>query len=136
MQSHSVNVLPFDSRCRYWAKVIRANEPLPLPADVRGASDIPARYVQNGEEELLPGDILFEGEANHHRRTDRGWSYWLTAVTQEGHLLRFSSGFGKQKAELKAQGMARDLLKGSGDIAGMVRIAHGLRASFKVTPSD
>ena len=29
-------------------------------------------YLLRGQDELMPGDVLFEGEANHHRRTDRG----------------------------------------------------------------
>lgn len=136
MKSYSVNVKPMDPRCRHWAKLVRADQPLPHPEAVHGANDVPGPYLHRGEEELFPGDVLFEGEANHHRRTDRGWSYCLTAVTLDGRLQRFRSGFGQQKAELKAQGLAPDLLKGSGDIAGMVRIAHGLRAGLNVTPTD
>lgn len=34
---------------------------------------------------------------------------------------------------MKVQGMAPNLLMGSGDIAAMVRIAHGLRAGLKIT---
>ena len=136
MQSHSVSVKPIDSRCRYWAKIIRAGRGLPMPACVQGASDIPSFYLQCGEEELLPGDVLFEGEANHHRRNDRGWTYWLTYVTEDGELLNYRSGFGQAKAQMKAQGMAPELLKGSGDVAGMVRLGHGLRAGLKVTVPD
>ena len=136
MQSHSVSIKPIDSRCRYWAKIIRAGRALPMPACVQGASDIPSFYLQCGEEELLPGDVLFEGEANHHRRNDRGWPYWLTYVTEGGELLQYRSGFGQAKAQMKTQGMAPELLKGSGDVAGMVRLGHGLRAGLKVTVPD
>ena len=134
VKSHSVQIEPQDGRCRYWAKLIRNGQSLPLPEQVDGANDIPGAYLQHGDEELLPGDCLLEGEANHHRRTDRGWTYWITAITLDGTLLRFSSGFSKQKAQLKEQGIDPQLLKGSGDIAAMVRIAHGLRASIKVKP--
>jgi hypothetical protein len=130
MQSHSINVGPCDARCRYWAKLVRNGEVLPVPASVQGANDLPASYLQRGDEELLAGDLLFEGEANHHRRTDRGWTYWVTTVTGEGALLRFKGGFAAQKA----QGMVPDLLKGAGDVAAMVRIGHGLRAGLSVTP--
>jgi len=133
-QSHSVPIKPRDARCRYWAKVVRAEVTLPLPDTVCGANDIPGPYLLRGEEELLPGDALFEGEANHHRRTDRGWTYWLTTVTASGELLRFRSGFGTQRAQMKAQGMSPELLKGAGDVAGMVRIVHALRSGLKVTP--
>lgn len=80
----------------------------------------------------MPNDVLFEGEANHHRRTDRGWTYWVTLVLPCGELMRFKSGFSAQKLLLKAQGMAPELLKGSGDVAAMVRIAHGVRLGLAV----
>jgi hypothetical protein len=44
---------------------------------VLGANDIPVPYANLGDEELMPRDVLFEGEANHHRRTDRGWTYFI-----------------------------------------------------------
>lgn len=60
-------------------------------------------YANNGDEELLPGDVLFEGEVNRHRRTDRGWTYFVRAVTNDGELISLRSGFSAQKkAELKA----------------------------------
>lgn len=113
-------------------KILRAGQALPLPVDVQGANDIPVPYANCGDEELFPGDAILEGEANHHRRTDRGWTYFITVVTNHGELLRLQSGFSAVKAELKAQGMARELLMGSGDIAAMVRIAHGVRAGLKI----
>ena len=133
MQSHSVSIKPIDSRCRYWAKIVRSERALPMPACVQGANDIPGSYLQRGEEELLPGDVLFEGEANHHRRNDRGWTYWLAYVTKDGELMRYCSCFGAAKVQMKAQGMAPELLKGSGDVAGMVRLGHGLRAGLRVS---
>ena len=47
--------------------------------------------------------------------------------------LVYKSGFGVQKQQLKQQGMQPDLLMGSGDIAAMVRIAHGVRMGLTVT---
>lgn len=133
MKSYSVTIKPIDSRCRHWAKIVRAGQALPPPVDVQGANDIPVPYANLGDEELMPGDVLFEGEANHHRRTDRGWTYWIRAVTNDGDFLSLRSGFSAQKTEMKVQGMAPNLLMGSGDIAPMVRIAHGLRAGLKIT---
>ncbi len=136
MQSHSVIIGPADSRCRYWAKTFRSDDPLPLPSLVNGANDLLGKYAQHGEEELTAGDVLFEGEANHHRK-NRGWTYWLTVVAPNGELLRFISGnFGELKAQMKAQGMSPDLLKGSGDIAAMVRIAHAIRISLTLMVED
>lgn len=136
MESHSIVLAPFDSRCRYWARVVRADQDLPLPRAVASGLDIPGRALRRGDEELLPCDAVFEGEANHHIRKDFGWSYRLTVVDAEGELHRFDGNFGAQKAQMKAQGMAPELLQGSGDIAAMVRIVHGLRAGLKVTPNE
>lgn len=133
MKSHSVVIAPVDSRCRWWAKICRAEQALPDPSTVFGADDLPGPYLRRGEEELTPGDVLFEGEANHHRRTDRGWWYYLRMALPNGELLELRSGFGEQKQQLKQQGMHPDLLKGSGDIAGMVRIAHGVRMGLTVS---
>lgn len=133
MQSHSVVIAPVDNRCRWWAKICRADQELPHPNDVHGASDLPGPYLQRGEDELLPGDVLFEGEAHHHRRFDRGWWYYMRMALPNGELLELRSGFSEQKRQLKEQGISPDLLKGSGDIAAMVRIAHGIRMGLKVT---
>lgn len=134
MQSHTVNINALDSRCRYWAKVLRAGTPLPLPAEVNGASDVPGPYAVRGIDELLPGDALLEGEANHHKRTDRGWTYWLRVACPDGRLLSLTSGFGAQRAQLKKAGMPPEMLQGSGDVAAMVRIIHGVRAGMTVSP--
>lgn len=127
----SVDIRPLDSRCRYWAKIVRANVDLPIPSDVDRAVDINTPFLSRGEEELFPGDVLFEGEANHHKRNDRGWTYWVSFVDTDGTLLCFQSGFGALKATAKAQGLPPHLLAGSGDVAGATRVAHALRLGIK-----
>lgn len=121
--SVSVRIAPRDSRCRYWAKVIRANQPLPAPSAVTGAADVPGPYAHKGEEELMPGDVLIEGEEVSHRKA-RGWAYWVTFV----HGARaHTTTPGGTKAAMKAAGMPPELLTGSGDVAACVRVVHGLR---------
>lgn len=132
VHSVSFQVGPYDSRCRSWAKVIRADVELPLPSVVEGADDIPAPYHRWGEEELFSGDIVFEGESNHHRRRDRGWTYWVHFVNAEGKLLTYRSGFGEQKTAAKQLGLPKELLAGAGDHAGAIRVAHALRAGMKL----
>lgn len=134
MESFSVTLQPQDSRCRYWAKLITADQPLPVPENVQGADDVSVPYLRRGDEELVPGDVLLTGEERHHRR-NRGWSYSLLVATLDGELLEFHSGFSEQKAEMKEQGMPPHLLKGAGDIAAMIRIVHGIRMGMTVTPS-
>lgn len=130
--SLSFAIRPNDKRCRYWAKVVRADQDLPLPSDVTGADDIPGPYLRSpGVVRLFPGDVLFEGEANHHRH-DWGWSYWVTYVDSAGEQLTSKSGFGRQKLAAKAQGLARELLAGAGPGAGAVRVAHARRAGLQL----
>lgn len=127
--SVSVRVVPSDYRCKYWAKIIRANKPLPLPSNVMSATGLPGHYLLRGDEELFPGDVMLEGEENHPYKK-RGWTYWLRYVKADGSLLVYRSGFSAQKIEAKTQGLASVLLAGSGDIAGAVRVAHALRAGM------
>lgn len=131
-KSVSFSIAPYNSRCRYWAKVVRSDKPLPTPSCVHGANEIPAPYSAHGEDELFVGDLVFEGEANHHRRTDRGWSYWVHFVNASGNLVSYRAGFSEQKASAKKQGLAPALLAGSGDVAGAVRVAHALRLGMSL----
>lgn len=135
VKSVSVDVEPRDPRCKYWAKKVDAQTALPLPKEVDGGNDIPSKYLREGEEELEPGDILFEGEANHHRRHDRGWTYWVHYVDSHCILHRYMSGFSEQKTAAKAMGLSSMLLAGSGDVAGAVRVAHALRLGM-ILPGD
>lgn len=130
--SMSVDIKPQDKRCRYWAKIIRKGADIPMPWNVAGANDLPGRYINGGSEELLPGDFLIEGEANHHLHA-RGWSYWITycADTPESSIetMRVS---GDIKAALKSQGMPVEYLTGAGDVAAAVRALHGLRMGLQI----
>lgn len=127
--SASVTIRPDDKRCRYWAKIIRADVPLPLPSAVDSASDVPGPYLRNGDEEILPGDFLIEGEEAHHAR-NRGWCYRITWVRADGTAQRIKPT-SERKAAMKAAGMEPSLLTGSGDIAACIRIAHGVRAGME-----
>ena len=133
--SVSVRVVPSDYRCKYWAKIIRAHTPLPLPSSVISATSLPGHFLLRGDEELFPGDAMFEGEENHAYK-NRGWSYWLRYVTRDGSLLVYRSGFSTQKIAAKAQGLAPSLLAGSGDIAGALRVAHALRAGMTLPGAE
>lgn len=126
IKSASVSIKPRDGRCRYWAKIIRSGKDLPLPADVDGANDLPSEYLRKGEEELLPGDFLFEGEEEHHRKA-RGWAYWLTYCDEEGVARRITRPGAEEKAALKAAGIPVEYLPGSGGVAAIVRVAQGVR---------
>lgn len=125
--SHSVNIKPNDSRCRFWSKIIRAGKPLPVPAACTGANDIPGDYARPGDEELFEGDMWLKGEARHHIKR-RGWWYRIYIATKSGELVSIGcSNFSDHKAQLKARGLPPHLLTGSGEIAAMIRIAHGYR---------
>ena len=128
---------PQDSRCRYWAKVIRAEDSIPLPEHVNGADNVPGPYIRKGDEiELFEGDWLLEGEEVSHRR-QRGWTYTLHALAiraKDGELSVCTIAFGSDtKPVIRAAG-AKDLLKGSGDIAAMVREIWARRRGYKHMP--
>lgn len=125
--SVSIKVKPVDHRCKFWAKIIRAGVELPLPQNVASANDIPGRYLKLGDEEMEEGDIIMEGESNHHTK-NRGMSYNIGAVI-DGKLRYFPHDSGA-KAAMKAHGMPVELLKGAGDVAAMVRTAHGIRSGW------
>lgn len=135
IKSASVRVVPGDSRCRYWAKIVRAANPLPLPKDVDGANDIAAPYAKKGDEELFPGDMLIEGEENHHRN-NRGWSYWVTYCDNDATgTRRIKNPGADEKAAMKAAGLPAELLAGSGGVAAAVRFAHGVRLGLIEAPA-
>lgn len=124
-KSVSVEIRPYKRYHKYWAKVVRAGAALPKPDEVIGAASIKMPFLRTGEEELFCGDLLFEGEANHSHK-QRGWTYWVHYVDEEGELITAKGGWADFKANLKAAAgyFDADLLKGSGDLAACVRFAH------------
>lgn len=126
--SISVTIKPLDKRCRYWAKVVRAEQRLPAPSLVDGANDVPGNYRRAGDEELFAGDVMIEGEEKHHSKA-RGWDYWITFMGADGEKVTIQPS-SAIKAAMKAAGLAPHLLAGSGDVAACIRIAHGLRAGL------
>lgn len=125
-----------DSRCQGWCKVVRAADPLPMPADVDGASSLPYAYVprRKGEGvEAFPGDYVLLGEANHHRRA-RGWSYRLFTI-DDGKVIEIDHGrdFKERLRAALRDGLdaPAELLLGTGDIAAMIRCIHARRAGFR-----
>lgn len=132
-QSLSIKIAPCDSRCRSWAKVVRATDTsLPMPRAIYGARSLPQGYSSRGDEELFPGDFVIEGEANHHRK-QRGWTYWLRGLDASGRRICLESGqFSALKPLLKQAGLEPSLLAGAGDIAAAVRTIHAVRAGIDV----
>lgn len=125
MKSVSVEVEPVDDRCGYWAKYIGAHLTLKLPSEVQSEHDLPGRALQEGEEELGPGDFLIEGEENHHQ-FDHGWRYRLSYMGLDGTLQQVLPNTTMKQA-MKTAGMSLSLLRGSGQLAACVRLIEGLR---------
>lgn len=118
------------------AKVVRAGVDLPLPNRVLGANDVPGAYLQLGDEELFSGDFLFVGEETHHRKA-RGWDYKMQFIDPRTGQLRTVAALSERKAVAKANGLPIELLAGSGEIAGLVRLAHAVRLGISIDlPSD
>lgn len=138
IESRSVVCNPRNEKCRYWAKVIRAGQPIPLPEEVTGANDVPGPYIRKGDDvEIFEGDFLLEGEENHHTKK-RGWTYDLRYLTisTEGKLRVLGSSWTnsdvKQSCRLAGR---KDLLGGSGDVAAMIREIHARRDGLVSHPT-
>ena len=129
IESASIKIGPLDSRCRYWAKIIRAGQALPLPSAVDGASDIPGGYIRNGPEELFPGDMMIEGEENSHRKA-RGWRYWVSYLdpVSGAYVYHPIEAAADKDAGKALKRLSKEALAGSGDVAAAVRYCHLLRA--------
>ena len=130
--SLSIKIQATDSRCKFWAKVIRADKraALPAPAACEGASDLIQAFSRQGDEELFAGDFVIHAEQNHHRKV-RGWTYrliWMKANGEIGQLTPTSA----TKASLKAWGMEGSLLTGAGGLAACVRVIHASNLGFDV----
>ncbi|HBJ98802.1 MAG TPA: hypothetical protein DDZ62_01645 [Delftia acidovorans] len=136
IQSVSVSVKPVDYRCRFWAKVVRGGVVLPVPNKVLGANDVPGAYLKQGDEELFAGDFLLIGEEVHHRKA-RGWDYKMKFIDPRTGQLRTVAALSERKAVAKANGLPVELLAGSGEIAGLVRLAHAVRLGISIDlPAD
>jgi hypothetical protein len=96
--------------------------------DVHSAEHVPGGYLRFGDEELLPGDALIEGEECHHLHA-RGWVYAITYLRPDGAAFECIPATA-QKTQMKAAGMVPELLPGSGGLAACVRVLHGLRAGW------
>ncbi|QGY03183.1 hypothetical protein MMSR116_15795 [Methylobacterium mesophilicum SR1.6/6] len=136
--SYSYKLGRLDKRCRGWERVIRESVSLPAPEDVNGAGDLPGAYAPDrGEEELFGLDAVMQGEENHHRRS-RGWTYWLHVRNPATGELVTMKPTAERKAAIKAAirhgriDLPVEILKGAGDIAGMVRMLAAIRAGLPV----
>lgn len=127
----SVSVSICSTRGQQWAKLNRKTKPLPAPSRVMGGNDLPGEYLPTGDEELLPGDALFEGE----RGRRYGWIYRLTMAMPNGQGLVISSDhpeLSSFKEAMKKANMPFSLLQGAGPLAALVRIALAYRLGVQL----
>lgn len=123
--SVSIQIKPADSRCRFWAKLLRAGVALPLPSAVECAANVPGGFARIGDEEIFAGDFLIEGEQAHHRKM-RGWDYCVTWVDSSGAARRLFPD-SATKAAIKSAGIPAEYLAGAGQLAACIRVAHAIR---------
>lgn len=129
----AVLAAPIDRACGYWAKVIRFDEPIPLPSHCSFADDIrPYPYLQRNEHvHLGVGDVLLEGESVH-KSQKHGWIYWITLVVDgEALVIKPDSSI---KKYLRASGLPPEIIVGSGKIAAILRVAHAHRRGINLMP--
>jgi hypothetical protein len=121
-----------DGRCKGWAKKLNSRQILDLDLDkIQGANDLPGSYLKNGTDlELAPyEDFIFWGEENDHRKA-RGWTYRLYYPTTK--KMGWVGADNRIKQMIKSEGH-KDLMTGSGEIAGLVRIAKYISSGLDLT---
>lgn len=135
-----VDLRKIDHRCKGFALVVPYAHPLPLPRDVRRATDLrlmPADTRSGSgadQTRLYAGDFALRAEANHHRRP-RGTSWWLYYCDESGHVhevrpsreIKMRIGRAIKSGEIAADSA---IMEGSGDLAACVRIIFAIRAGF------
>lgn len=127
--SFSVTLAPVDRRCRWWSKIVTDPSTLDVAA-TDGAGSIPGAYQRAGSDhDLAPWTAIFDGEANHYRRADRGWTFRVGVVRPDGDdlsmtwiVIRPAAQRSAMKADTTTNGTPPDL-HGTGDHAAMVRAA-------------
>jgi hypothetical protein len=105
-----------------------SKEKLPLPCEIQNGGSLPGRYVREGDEELFPGDVLFEREFWGRRWPVAQYRAAIAGVDGEPIQLVYDS---EVKARLKKQGLAIELLSGAGELAGLVRVLHAIAAGLR-----
>jgi hypothetical protein len=107
---------PVDHRCKWWAMV------LPESLDLEGRINAP--YLRAGSDLELPiGSMVITSEAMHHNK-NRGYLTALRIALETGmeHIRPNMA----TKQHIKANG-GQDLMVGSGDVVGVIRMAIWLR---------
>lgn len=110
-----------DSRCAWWQAII------PDSLNVINLDDekVKLNYLRRGADlELEPGTLLIDSEAMHHRKS-RGYAVNI-GMAFDDRVHWFSPTL-KHKLYIKEKGK-KELMKGSGDVAAVWRIALYLRS--------
>jgi hypothetical protein len=132
MDTHSHISRPQDSRCQWWQRIATRDDVLALDlASVDGARSLPGTYCRSGQDHELPvGSVVFDGEANHHRK-QRGWTFTVGIVLPGGGGgidLYWLAPTAERKAAIKAAPDGAAYMAGSGPHAAMVRMAQWILA--------
>lgn len=107
---------PVDNRCKWWAMV------LPETLGLEGRINTP--YLRAGSDLELPvGGMVITSESRHHRR-NQGYITSLRVALETGVVTMAPTK--ERKQHIKDNG-GQDLMVGSGDVAGVVRMAMWLR---------
>jgi hypothetical protein len=119
---------PYDSKCKWWQAEIPQNLSVANLEDER----LVLKYYKSGQDLELPvGKLLIDSEQNHHRR-NRGFSVQIGLVTENG--LDWLMPSLEIKKFIKSKGHI-DLMKGSGEVAAVFRIALYLRRQENIFES-
>ena len=138
--SGTVDLRKINYRHKGFALVVPFGHALPLPRDVRRATDLRLTPVDTrkgsgaDQTRLYAGDFALRAEAKHHRRP-RGMSWWLYYCDESGHVhevrpsreIKMRIGRAINSGEIAADSA---IMKGSGDPAACARITFAIRAGF------
>lgn len=107
---------PESYRCQWWSAILTKNI-----LDIKYLEErAPFSYLKrNADLELEEGTFIIDSEAMHHRKS-RGYITRL-GVVSDGEVCWIKPNI-EIKKHIKSKGY-QDLMKGSGDVAGCIRMA-------------
>lgn len=112
---------PVDNQCRWWSAILPDLDASSLEKD-----SLDLTYLRRGADlELTYGQMIIDSEANHHSKS-RGYTVCL-GIALADKIVWIAPTMGI-KMHIKANG-GKNLMKGSGDVNAVVRMAIWLRQS-------
>lgn len=115
----------YNKRSPFWAKRIRAIDPLPLPSEVNNADDLDQEYLApNTPIHLSEGDAIIRGDTSERHK----WFYKI-GIVEQGSLCWYLPDSNALKKLLKGS----DLGKAPKALAKLIQFVHVKRHAAQET---